>query len=392
MCNIHLRNPFITCLLPGWGPDDKCILHSDNPNKNKSEFERAFLEKNKKNDTDFRAVFFPDILNFTKYEFKDIVDFSYAEFNDKVYFQDTKFNKVAIFKNTKFNKDVDFAGAKFLEGGGAIFLDCEFNGKLLFNGTRIYQRTIFEKINYNVSESVIGNFKYIEFGENGILNFKDLSLAQVEFVGTNLNSCEFHNVVWNRCLARNALYDEVLIHWVFHLKNFILCLFRRKERQALPKPLIKTLSRIEELYRQLKIKCENEGDLKNVGDFYYGEMEMHRRASRWHIFPLYWYNLYWLSSGYGERPLRSVLILLGLLFAFSGFFCKLESQWLGDMSWTAFWQAFLYVFQQGTLQKPDGLKPATPGGKLLSAIMPVLIPGQAALFVLALRNRLGRRR
>ena len=60
---------------------------------------------------------------------------------------------------------------------------------------------------------------------------------------------------------------------------------------------------------------KNQGDYKKVGDFHYGEMEMHRRASKWRWFPFYWYNLYRFLSGYGERPSWALGWLAGFLLA-----------------------------------------------------------------------------
>ena len=87
----------------------------------------------------------------------------------------------------------------------------------------------------------------------------------------------------------------------------------------------KGCARVGELYRYLKLDYEQEGDLKQAGDFHYGEMEMHRQASFWRRwFPLSWYNLYLVLSGYGERPLRALGCLVGLV---AGMACLL--QWLG---------------------------------------------------------------
>ena len=80
---------------------------------------------------------------------------------------------------------------------------------------------------------------------------------------------------------------------------------------------------VETLYRQLKLNYESQGDLKNSGDFHYGEMEMHRLASplrRW----ISWYSLYWALSGYGERPFRALLVLVGFLFVIPAILWRLR--------------------------------------------------------------------
>jgi hypothetical protein len=48
--------------------------------------------------------------------------------------------------------------------------------------------------------------------------------------------------------------------------------------------------------------------------------------------------------------------------------------------------------QKVILQRPTWADPVGFGGKLVAGLSVLLIPGQAALFLLALRNRLGRRR
>ena len=85
------------------------------------------------------------------------------------------------------------------------------------------------------------------------------------------------------------------------------------------------------------------------------------------------------------------MILFILIFGFAAtiFWPDL---WGGEVSdQKKLWDAILYVLQKGTFQQPDFFKPANDVGRLLDSIIPLIIPGQAALFMLALRNRLGRR-
>ena len=57
-----------------------------------------------------------------------------------------------------------------------------------------------------------------------------------------------------------------------------------------------------------------------------------------------------------------------------------------------FGDSFFYLLQKVTLQRPTWAEPVGFWGKLVAGFSVLLIPGQAALFLLALRNRLGRRR
>ncbi|MFA5110667.1 MAG: hypothetical protein WC443_04600 [Desulfobaccales bacterium] len=120
-------------------------------------------------------------------------------------------------------------------------------------------------------------------------------------------------------------------------------------------------------------------------------MEMHRQASSWRRwFPLSWYNIYRVLSGYGERPLRALGWLVGLVVGLA-----LSLQWLGlrtaEGSLAGFTESLIFVLDHMSLLRPEWPKPITAGGGLLIAISHFLILGQAALFLLAIRNRLGRR-
>ena len=73
-----------------------------------------------------------------------------------------------------------------------------------------------------------------------------------------------------------------------------------------------TPERLEVLYRQLRASLEGARNEPGAADFYYGEMEMRRRAARnrserWLL------NGYWLVSGYGLRGSRALAALAALI-------------------------------------------------------------------------------
>jgi uncharacterized protein YjbI with pentapeptide repeats len=380
---------------------------------------------------EFSGATFEKVVYFRETTFTMMADFSAATFTLETFFSEATFNqesdfsvatfkKAAYFNRATFNQESDFSAATFKQA--AYFSEATFTQNATFIGATIAGRLIFRKMNLKKKDApqpppFIGYFIALEFQDQGLLHFKDLSLANVLFAGTDLRRAEFHHVTWHAYRGRQAIYDEILLRqlekeepwfwewfWTWISCHLPLQYFALESGAGLPQylskefpppepPLGDRYGAIERLYRDLQINYESVNDYKTSGDFHYGEMEMYRRASKWRCFPLYWNNLYWLCSGYGERPLRSFLTLVGLILAFSGFFLGVEKELMGGWNFTGFWKASLYVFQQGTLQKPELLlKVASSGGKFLSALMPVLIPGQAALFLLALRNRLGRRR
>lgn len=153
------------------------------------------------------------------------------------------------------------------------------------------------------------------------------------------------------------------------------------------------IEKVEHLYRNLKVNYEEKKDFQRMSDFHYGEMEMYRMGHPWRRrFPLSWHNLYWFLSGYGERPLRAG-ILVGIFFlAFTWLIggTGLKIEMCGNDA--TFGETARFVFEKATLQRPDWANPVTVRGQWLAALIVIILPGQLALFFLALRNRLGRRR
>lgn len=111
---------------------------------------------------------------------------------------------------------------------------------------------------------------------------------------------------------------------------------------------------------------------------------------------MHWYNLYKFLSGYGERPLWALLILLALLFGLTGLAwswgLEFNSGFASSTAAVSYWDTLVFILEKATLQRPNWLMLQNLATRVLAGLSVLLIPGQAALFILALRNRLGRRR
>lgn len=356
--------------------------------------------------------------HFIEATFMEEADFSGANFKGTAIFQGANFNKVS-FSWAKFYKDVSFYESIFKKE--ASFLGVTFNERAYFDEAVIEGRVVFRRLNPpqegEPPPSVFqGEFRYLQFRAGGVLRFQDLSLPYCKFEDSDLRQVQFHHVQWHPYRSRQAIYDEVLLRqdekehpwfwtwfwtWVschlpmrfFALESGIqLPQYLKEEFPPPDPPWGDYYGAVERLYRYLKINYEKENDYKNAGDFHYGEMEMHRRASKWRWFPFYWYNLYWFLSGYGERPSRAFGLLIFFLAVLTGLLEWAGLEILDPKHSNGFWDPFFYLLQKVTLQRPTWAEPVGFGGKLVAGFSVLLIPGQAALFLLALRNRLGRRR
>ena len=107
-------------------------------------------------------------------------------------------------------------------------------------------------------------------------------------------------------------------------------------------------------------------------------------------------NGYWLSSGYGEEPVRAILntFILSLIAFFSLSIIGIEPYGGGaefcSNSLENAWTIFVSTLQLVTFNITREYKPATNLGTFIVIVFKILIPVQAALFVFALRNRFRR--
>jgi uncharacterized protein YjbI with pentapeptide repeats len=312
----------------------------------------------------FEDAHFLDKANFEDARFLEGANFESVEFENEVKFNESIFNGEVSFNGAIFSKDADFSEAKFAER--VNFSWNKFSGNVFFHKAKISGRMIFQSINKLGGEEAdfLGDFRNIEILPNGEFHFNDLSLKKVQFAGTDLRPMKFFKIKWPMCHRRIVVYDEIC-----KASNVNL----------------------EELYRHLKLNYERDGNLKQSGEFHYGEMEMHRKASPWRRW-FSWYSIYWALSGYGERPLLALGWLAVFLVGMAALVWGLRLE-VGNPPYLAgFGDSFIYLLQKVTLQRPTWAEPVGFGGKLIAGLSVLLIPGQAALFLLALRNRLGRRR
>lgn len=438
-CLINRKNKEIKCNLAVNfdDPEGLCILHSQQTNKNIKLFIEAFSEKLENGDYDFRYIIFPCNISFKEKIFNNIVNFGWAIFKNGADFMNANFEKGVIFSYaefygarinkelpigsfqigvnfafTCFNEKADFSNTKFETN--VIFNQSEFHCAAEFYGIKIkeflsfYPNLISDYVNFRSAEitgilyfhlneiSELSKIYFTQAKISGLTTFwlvypidaefydleiepqakvkfeSNSSLIRSKFTRTDLRLIEFNNVNWPRCRGRFIVYDEIIL----------------RDNSTSPE-----FAQVEALYRQLKQNYERQGDFKRVGDFHYGEMEMHRKANFWRRrCPISWYNLYWALSGYGERPWRALVWLISFLFCFAGIVCwsGLLVNDYGNMA--GIWDSIIYILQKASLQRPEWPKANSFGTRFWSSLSVLLIPGQAALFLLALRNRLGRRR
>lgn len=255
------------------------------------------------------------------------------------------------------------------------------------------------------------NFKHLRIKEK--ILFEGSGLKKASFVDTDLRKIDFINCTWPKRFGRNLLYDEISLFAADRQPN---PRFKGRPSEILKQEwdgFKKDIScnkeatkKVEILYRMLKQKYKEEHNEYEVSDWHYGEKEMFRKGSYFRrFFPLSLSNLYWFSSGYGERPVRAGIVLIfliigvSILMTMSGLMPSTgDSVYSIDrikgfddiLDLSKLKALILNTLQYATLQKEAIFKPESLSGAYLKLFAQILIPVQTALFALAIKNRFKR--
>jgi uncharacterized protein YjbI with pentapeptide repeats len=223
-------------------------------------------------------------------------------------------------------------------------------------------------------------------------NVSNLTLA-----GMELSACRFvgaHNLDGLRFEGSN--FRTVANVWGTHRRA--IC-----EEVELAHDDPARAEQIARTYRALRKGREDNKDEPGAADFYYGEMEMRRKARRrrresgsakrtsWSEWLVLW--MYRVFSGYGLRSSRALFALLVTLFLFAWGF----QAWGFDPDQN-FWRSLLFsvesapsLFRPPTLGKEAGEQiQLTYGGHVLQMGLRLLGPLFFGLALLALRGRVKR--
>jgi len=321
------------------------------------------------------------------------VIFMGAIFKKKTYFGGASF-KAALFNEAVFNESVNFGGSSFDKG--ATFHRVTFDDRADFGMTRFGDSIDFSEATIRGDAIFSGHLFPNGANFNGLILkgsviFENIKFERVSFLKTDLRKATFINPTWSKKYGRFVLYDE-------------LKAFERGKKQD--QEIRKDIKAVEVLYRRLKQKYKEEHDEPEVSNWHYGEKEMFRKGSPYRrYFPLSLSNLYWFSSGYGERPVRAgiflifLLILTSLLLAWAGLAPSqnvtdnvhgMESIYLSTINPGGAWALFLNTLKYATFQRDFFFVPQNWIGETIKIFAQLFIPVQTALFALAVRNRFRR--
>ena len=416
---------------------------------NESLFNDEFRIQNCKNigTISFSDATFLSIVTIKNVEIHEHLDLSGVSFNDYFKIVDSVFHESFGFLMAKL-ADLYIIGSTFHDGmtihetslTGTIglldstfikvssFHDCSFNearvsgctfDTLKFLDTTVNQDAAFLDLMLNGLSGFWGNtflgearFEHIIIKER--LQFHSVDLGKAVFWDTDMRNINFVNSQWPTSHGRTILYDEILLasqqrevdKSIFEDREYKLSTrIYRKLGSISPKFSMTFFSgadiqKVENKYRLLKQKYKEEHNEIEASNWHYGEKEMQRKCSLFQrFFPLSPLNLYWLFSGYGERPFRAAISLLIFIISLAVFLglegvedksmnAAMQLTLSGEqVDWVSLGKLILGTLQFALFDRSPDFIPITLAGKFLKVLAQVLIPVQAAFFVFALRNK-----
>lgn len=276
------------------------------------------------------------------------------------------------FNLAVFKKDVQFLG----EVGFIGFCRTKFDGEAIFR-INIVSETDFLDARFTEKAffyTCIGASRFSNVIIEKMIRFEELNLEKTSFIGTDLTKIDFVNCKWVANNSRTVLYDE-------------LTLRTQKPTEA------NEAKKIEILYRKLKQKSITEYNYPEASSWHYGEKEMRRFYLGFNQIEFYLLRLYKYSSGYGEMPnvaglvLFNIILYISILLSLFGINSFENGFYYYDFS-----AVIINTLQYATFQKETifSIKQGSAIGYSFKILGQILIPIQATLFALSVRNKFRR--
>jgi hypothetical protein len=365
-----------------------CVLHF--PGKDKStDFKKVFQRKLDSEDFDFQGVWFPDDIEFFNFYYSKAARFGYATFTGSALFRSARFSAVAGFASARFSAEADFSGAEF--SAVADFSYANFTAGADFSFASFRSRADFSYATFGDHLRFAAGPRYPVFAERSSLSlafsriekphlasFHTLTLSPRWFVNVDARKLEFTNVDW---IWRST----------------------KREIESIEQRRVSSGHRMLSIAcRNLAVNAEENHRYEEASKFRYMAMDA-RRLEHWRGFDfrrLSWW--YWLASGYGERVLRALVMLVAIMLVSAALYTQVGfARWeprIASESEVAtatrdeigaplkLARALTYSAAVMTFQRPEP-RPATTAAHTIVLLETILGPVQAALLALAIRRK-----
>ena len=296
-----------------------------------------------------------------------------GRFQGRVFFDDASVDGILDLCECIFEQQPNFPrtlfsfNTKLLLARSRIAYDLELAGNSLpslitLDGATIQGQTSIKAEMCSTQPTVLAAEHVPGFGQGAV--FSNTDLTNCRLAGNDISLMKFTNVKWPIIRGRNVIYDDI----------------------AFRHGAIIPAGHIKETYQVLKQWYQSMGNQARAGDFHYGEMEMKRREKGWPRRILCPEFFYWALNGYSNGWLRALVLLLFMIFGAGWGYL-----WTSGVAFDSqFSNALLFSFQVISFQKPVPPREFSTWSEWIRIAETIFVPIQAALFAIALRNRLKR--
>lgn len=425
----------------------------------------SFRDSNFPNKVDFSGVYFKHLAifdgsyfaeetSFQDTHFASTAQFCWTNFRDRAYFGHS-FARNATFMGAHFEKSASFInaciaevadyrnchivgratfdGAKF--GWNAIFSETHFEGIISMRETTFHGRAVFDNIiaddeiicvqsnfgckvsfhnaifhrtAYFQGETFLSEGCFNNLNIQDCIKFEGTRLIDVSFLDTNLTKIDFINCHWRKSSRRSSrpiLFDESYIYTQAILKpcnDFTSKATDQSDRNIFRKINYDMANKIESLYRMLKQKHKEDHDEASAAIWHYNEKTIFRLKNPWRRYLPSLTTLYWISSGYGERPVRAGIALIALWTSLSIIILAsgvtVDSNVFGlttnglrtGLTLNSLWASMVNSLKIAMFQKDIFIIPASGVSEIIKLLIQTILPLQTTFYIFAVRNRFRR--
>lgn len=397
---------------------------------------------------DFHDNKFNDGVMFAKSTFKGNCDFKTNLFQGVTYFQSILVTPSVLFDfhDSTFSGSLSFgADDNQLDDKGdpavLAFNELDFSGVnvagktiLVFQNIKVLKTSFLglnlsdgSSLKFNNVDFGDGDFRYIPQQEKAIVSFQKALLDNTKFLNTNIEKFSFNNITWHDINGRKGLISEVELR--IKISRLVSGTESDNDIHTIQDQLLEEVDLNSENYRQLVKNSDARRNYTLAENFHIGEMEMQRqkgtingalylgvrrKLTSWNDF-----SIYKFISKYGTSYLHSLWVLLGIVFFIAFLFllsglsqtnCSVtpctqrdarnmeiylipapDRQFIGFEKLGAYYgSAIIFTLGVATLQKDTLYKTTTASGELLRVLTILLVTGQAALTLFAVRRKFRR--
>ena len=241
-------------------------------------------------------------LSFSLCSFSEEAIIDFQGFNDSLLELE---NKRASDK--KMDATIIQSGVKTINTGSLRDVSKKLSCISFWNCNFSKNRFFFKNFNFRKDSSKVLSFQHSDLNNSFFINcdFKNISLFSSNFRDIQIINCEWGKM--NEFKYLPAKWGHI---------NYLT-----QDEELKTKGSIADLTELKNIYAQFKAVFDNAKKYDIASEFYYNERNVHRLILKKEKRRFAWlvHNVYWLTTGYSQRPGRSIASFILLIMTYASY-------------------------------------------------------------------------